>query len=62
VTGHTHRAESYQRDGVLHVNPGSAGPERFGHSRTLARLHITPPAQDGLPAQVDVEFVVVPQV
>lgn len=62
VTGHTHRAENFQRDGVLHVNPGSAGPERFGHSRTLARLRITPPAQDGSPAQVEVEFVVVPQV
>jgi uncharacterized protein len=61
VTGHTHRMENQQRDGVLHVNPGSAGPERFGHPRTIARLHITPPAQDGSPAQVGVEFVVVPE-
>jgi len=30
VTGHTHRVESEERDGVLHLNPGSAGPQRFG--------------------------------
>lgn len=61
VTGHTHRVQSEQRDGVLYVNPGSAGPERFGHPRTMALLHITPPAQDESPAQVDVEFFVVPE-
>jgi uncharacterized protein len=61
VTGHTHRMESQQREDALHVNPGSAGPERFGHPRTMARLHITPPAQDGSPAQVGVEFVLVPE-
>jgi putative phosphoesterase len=60
VTGHTHRVEDQERDGVLYVNPGSAGPERFGHPRTMARLHITPPAQDRAPAQVGVEFLVVP--
>lgn len=71
VSGHTHRAQSEERDGVLHLNPGSAGPERFGHPRTLARLLITPaqtgpPAQDvpaapaTLPARVSVEFLVVP--
>lgn len=60
VTGHTHRVENQERDGVLYVNPGSAGPERFGHPRTMARLHITPPAQEGSPAQVGVEFLVVP--
>jgi putative phosphoesterase len=61
VSGHTHRVESEERDGVLHLNPGSAGPERFGHPRTMARLHITPPAQDHVPAQVSVEFLVVPE-
>ena len=29
VTGHTHRPRSEEREGVLHVNPGSAGPRRF---------------------------------
>ncbi len=36
VSGHTHRMESQEREGVLYLNPGSAGPERFGHSRTMA--------------------------
>ncbi|NUZ05387.1 metallophosphoesterase family protein [Piscinibacter koreensis] len=29
VAGHSHRAAVRERDGVLHVNPGSAGPRRF---------------------------------
>lgn len=29
VSGHSHRAKAETRDGVLHVNPGSAGPRRF---------------------------------
>ena len=29
VTGHSHRARIETRDGVLYVNPGSAGPRRF---------------------------------
>jgi putative phosphoesterase len=72
VTGHTHRVESVECDAVLHINPGSAGPERFGHPRTMARLHITPvkagpPAHDVLaapgtpPARVDVELLIVPE-
>jgi putative phosphoesterase len=66
VSGHTHRVESEERDDVLHVNPGSAGPERFGHPRTMMRLHITPatekpPAQGFAPAQVSVEFLVLPK-
>ncbi len=42
ISGHTHRAESEERGGVLHLNPGSAGQERFGRPRTMARLVITP--------------------
>jgi putative phosphoesterase len=69
VSGHTHRAQSEERDGVLHLNPGSAGQARFGLPRTLALLHITPPraaaqappAQAEVPAQVSVEFLVVPE-
>jgi putative phosphoesterase len=67
VTGHTHRAASEERDSVLHLNPGSAGPERFGHPRTMALLHITPAApqtqlaQAGAPAQVGVELLMVPE-
>lgn len=29
VSGHSHRPAVSQRDGVLYVNPGSAGPRRF---------------------------------
>ena len=29
VTGHSHQPRIEQRDGVLYVNPGSAGPRRF---------------------------------
>ena len=43
VTGHTHRASCEEREGVLHLNPGSAGPARFGRPRTMAKLMITPP-------------------
>lgn len=29
VTGHSHKAAISERDGVLFINPGSAGPRRF---------------------------------
>ena len=29
VSGHSHRPDVRRRDGVLYVNPGSAGPRRF---------------------------------
>src|SRR6266404_8977887 len=29
VSGHSHRPSAERRDGVLYVNPGSAGPRRF---------------------------------
>ena len=29
VSGHSHRPKIEERDGVLYVNPGSAGPRRF---------------------------------
>jgi uncharacterized protein len=40
VTGHTHRPSIERRDGVLFVNPGSAGPRRFTLPVTLARLWV----------------------
>jgi putative phosphoesterase len=44
VSGHTHKPESHWRDGVLYVNPGSAGPKRFLLPITVAglQLHQTP--------------------
>ncbi|MDH5559426.1 MAG: metallophosphatase family protein [Deltaproteobacteria bacterium] len=40
VSGHTHEAMSFSRDGVLYVNPGSAGPERYGKTASIACLEI----------------------
>ncbi len=40
VTGHSHKASINERDGVLFVNPGSAGPRRFKLPVTLATLEL----------------------
>lgn len=40
VTGHSHKPEVRHADGVLHINPGSAGPRRFRLPISLALLHI----------------------
>jgi putative phosphoesterase len=45
VSGHSHIAVMEQRGIVLYLNPGSAGPRRFGRSRTVARLEIWPPRE-----------------
>ncbi len=38
VSGHTHEPLIQERDGVLYLNPGSAGPRRFSHPVTVAEL------------------------
>lgn len=38
VFGHTHVPETTRREGILYLNPGSAGPKRFDRPVTLARL------------------------
>ena len=40
VSGHSHRPRIEERDGVLYVNPGSAGPRRFRLPVAVARLEI----------------------
>jgi putative phosphoesterase len=40
IAGHSHRPLVESRDGVLYVNPGSAGPRRFRLPVTVARLTI----------------------
>jgi uncharacterized protein len=42
VAGHSHVATVEQRGDILYLNPGSAGPRRFGRPRTLVRLEIWP--------------------
>ncbi|HEX3569929.1 MAG TPA: metallophosphoesterase family protein [Acidobacteriaceae bacterium] len=37
VYGHSHRAALKDRDGIIYLNPGSAGPRRFNLPITLAR-------------------------
>jgi putative phosphoesterase len=38
VSGHSHRAQVQQREEVLYLNPGSAGPRRFNLPVTLAKV------------------------
>jgi len=40
VTGHTHRMHEYWKEGVLYLNPGSAGPKRFDLPISVARLDL----------------------
>lgn len=44
VSGHSHRPGAEQRNGVLYLNPGSAGPRRFRLPVAVARLRISPAA------------------
>jgi putative phosphoesterase len=41
VSGHSHKPSKTERDGVLYVNPGSAGPRRFQLPVTVARLNLS---------------------
>lgn len=41
VSGHSHRPRCDERDGVLYVNPGSAGPRRFTLPVTVALLTVS---------------------
>jgi len=40
ISGHTHRPAAQVRNGVLYLNPGSAGPRRFTLPIAVARLEI----------------------
>ncbi len=41
ISGHSHKPLIETRDGVLYLNPGSAGPRRFNLPITLAMLELT---------------------
>ena len=41
IYGHSHRPAIEDRNGVLYVNPGSAGPRRFNLPVTLAKIVVT---------------------
>jgi uncharacterized protein len=40
ISGHSHRPAAQMRNGVLYLNPGSAGPRRFTLPIAVARLVI----------------------
>ena len=40
IFGHSHRPLVETKNGVLYLNPGSAGPRRFALPIAVARLHI----------------------
>ena len=41
ISGHSHSPLSAQRDGILYVNPGSAGPRRFRLPVSVGRLVVS---------------------
>jgi putative phosphoesterase len=41
ISGHFHQPSIETREGILYLNPGSAGPRRFDFPVTVARLHIS---------------------
>ncbi|WP_369942308.1 metallophosphoesterase family protein [Xanthomonas medicagonis] len=42
VGGHSHMPSLQPRDGVLYINPGSAGPRRFRLPISVGYLHLAP--------------------
>src|SRR6266481_7092171 len=50
VSGHSHQPGKMERNGVLYINPGSAGPRRFRLPVSVARLKLGQ-------APYEVEFV-----
>lgn len=54
VSGHSHKPHAYRKEGVLFLNPGSAGPRRFKLPVAVARLSL---GESGLRARI-VELVV----
>ena len=40
ISGHSHQPGKFERDDVLYINPGSAGPRRFQLPVSVARLNL----------------------
>ena len=40
VSGHSHRPKLERKEGILYLNPGSAGPRRFKLPVALAHLRL----------------------
>jgi putative phosphoesterase len=54
VSGHSHRPRIERRDGVLYLNPGSAGPRRFHLPVAVARLEVSRSRVDAAIVELDV--------
>jgi putative phosphoesterase len=50
ISGHSHKPKEERRDGVIYLNPGSAGPRRFNLPVSLALMEI----ED---EEIDVRFI-----
>ncbi len=46
ISGHSHRASANKKDGILYLNPVSAGPRKFGQPATVALLRVQGKALD----------------
>jgi putative phosphoesterase len=54
VSGHSHKPLVERRDGVLYVNPGSAGPRRFKLPISVGELQITGNSVEARIVELDV--------
>lgn len=54
VSGHSHRPSVVERDGVLYVNPGSAGPRRFKLPITVGELMVVEKSVNARVVELDV--------
>lgn len=54
IAGHSHQPRIARRDGVLYLNPGSAGPRRFRLPIAVAWLAVEPAGLDAEIVQLDV--------
>jgi len=57
IAGHSHQPRVEERDGVLYLNPGSAGPRRFKLPISLARLTVRGPRLTAQLVTLDVPAV-----
>eukprot|EP00884_Botryococcus_braunii_P020627 jgi/Botrbrau1/7248/Bobra.0021s0031.1 len=60
VFGHSHIFFNKVIDGIIFVNPGSAGPRRFHLGRSIAILHLPPKGKGSNSALPEVEQFVLP--
>jgi uncharacterized protein len=55
ISGHSHRSSQAVREGVLHLNPGSAGPRRFSLPVSVAILAVRGSALRARIVELDVD-------